>query len=98
VIGCQANNESLPFPDSSFDAYISNLSVMIVSNHRNQLREAYRVMQPGASACFSVWGRKENSLFFTLVEDVIKEYLSADQVAKMEAERTNFHLYEDGGA
>jgi len=27
VLGCQANNEILPFPDASFSAYLANLSV-----------------------------------------------------------------------
>ena len=35
VYGCQANNEILPFADSSFNAYIANLSIMIVENPRN---------------------------------------------------------------
>lgn len=35
VLGCQANNEILPFADQSFNAYIANLSVMIVENPRN---------------------------------------------------------------
>ena len=37
VFGCQANNEKLPFADGYFDAYISNLSLMIVHNHKNQI-------------------------------------------------------------
>ena len=52
----------LPFPDSFFDAYISNLSMMIVFDYKLQITEAYRVMKSGARACFSVWGRPENSI------------------------------------
>ena len=37
VFGCQANNEKLPFGDGYFDAYIANLSLMIVHNHKNQI-------------------------------------------------------------
>ena len=32
VFGCRANNESLPFADSTFDCYISNLSIHLVHN------------------------------------------------------------------
>ena len=60
VIAAVGNNESLPFKDGSFDCYISNLSMMIVDNHLNQLTEAFRVCQPGAALGFTVWGRKEN--------------------------------------
>ena len=35
VYGCRANNELLPFADQTFNAYISNLSLMIVSNPEN---------------------------------------------------------------
>ena len=35
VLGCQANNEILPFPNDSFEAYIANLSVMLVNNPKN---------------------------------------------------------------
>ena len=39
---------------------------MLVSDYKLQVREAFRVMKPGAAACFGVWGRKENSIQFTL--------------------------------
>jgi len=35
VYGCRANNELLPFPDASFDAYVAGMSLMLVPNHRN---------------------------------------------------------------
>ena len=35
VFGCQANNELLPFPDNYFNAYIANLSVMLVNKPIN---------------------------------------------------------------
>ena len=56
----KANNEDLPFMDNQFDCYISNLSLMIVDNHKNQLTEASRVLKKGSPCGFSVWGRKEN--------------------------------------
>ena len=30
VLGCRANNESLPFKDGTFDCYLANLSMMLV--------------------------------------------------------------------
>ena len=59
VLGCQANNELLPFPDGHFGAYISNLSLMLVNNYNNQLLEAYRVLKMGSAACFTIWGQDE---------------------------------------
>jgi len=37
VLGCIADNCRLPFEDSSFDCYISNLSMMIVPDYTLQI-------------------------------------------------------------
>lgn len=43
VFGCISNNESLPFPDSTFDCYIAALSLQLVHDYKKQLAEALRV-------------------------------------------------------
>ncbi len=43
VLGCLANNESLPFKPDTFDCYLANLSLMLVDKHKNMLNEALRV-------------------------------------------------------
>mmetsp|Transcript_9600 Transcript_9600/g.8452 ORF Transcript_9600/g.8452 Transcript_9600/m.8452 type:complete len:153 (+) Transcript_9600:485-943(+) len=43
---------------------------MIVANHHNQLSEAYRVLEDGGVAGFTVWGREENSSWFSFVPEV----------------------------
>lgn len=94
VFNTRVSNENLPYPDKSFDLYISSLSMMIVPNHHNQLSEAYRVLEDGATAGFTVWGRPENSTFFTFLPKVLKE-------AGVEMEqpgRSNFHLGVDKAA
>lgn len=58
IFGCQADNESLPFKDNTFDSYLANLSLMWVDNHRNQLAEAFRVTKSGGRLAFSVLGRE----------------------------------------
>ena len=55
-----ADNMCLPFEDAAFDAYVSNLSLMITQKPEKQIAEAYRVMRKGSKACFSIWGRPEN--------------------------------------
>ena len=44
VFGCQANNEFLPFSDGAFDAYIANVSLQLVDDHKKMLQEAFRVI------------------------------------------------------
>ena len=61
VYGCVADNMRLPFADSTFEAYISNLSLMTVQHRERQISEAFRVLKPGSRACFAIWGREENS-------------------------------------
>ena len=72
VVGCRANNERLPFPDQWFDCYISNLSLMIVHDYRNQIKEAYRVLKPGSKACFTVWGKPDNCIQFTMMKRALE--------------------------
>lgn len=53
-----ANNECLPYASEQFDSYTANLSLMLVPNHMNQLKECHRVLKNGGMAGFTVWGRK----------------------------------------
>lgn len=88
VVLLKANNERLPFEDESFDCYIATFSLMLVDNHKNQLAEAYRVLQPGCYAGFSVWGREEYSNQFTF----FKRSLAKKGIEVQDATRSNFHL------
>ena len=72
VFGCIADNMRLPFQDGVFEAYISNLSLMIVQHRDRQINEAFRVLKPGSRACFTVWGREENCLNFTIQSQAFK--------------------------
>ena len=60
VLGCMADNMRLPFADNSFEAYISNLSLMIVQYRERQISEAFRVLKPGCRACITIMGREKN--------------------------------------
>ena len=64
VYGCLADNMRLPFEDNVFEAYISNLSLMIVQHRERRISEALRVLKPGSRACFTTWGREENMSVF----------------------------------
>ena len=74
VIAATANNESLPFKDETFDCYIASLSLMLVENHLNMLKEAYRVCKPGTSLGFTIWGRKENNQNFEILDVVFEKH------------------------
>ena len=93
IYACRANNELLPFKDESFTAYLASLSLMIVDNPRKQLEETYRVLKPGSTAVFTIWGKREESLQFTIIEEVFKEYLPAEEVQKITEQKSNFDFY-----
>ena len=62
-----ANNEKLPFASDEFNSYTANMSLMLVDNYMNQLKEAYRILRPRGIAGFTVFGRRENCALFTLM-------------------------------
>jgi SAM-dependent methyltransferase len=55
----QADAHSLPFPDNSFDLATSRFGVMFFLDPAAALQELWRVLRPGARACFLAWGPVE---------------------------------------
>ena len=84
----KANNELLPYPKSYFDLYLSSLSLMMVSSYQNQLTEAFRVLEEGGTAGFTVWGRPENTSFYKFIPEVFDEV----GVPMTKSKRSSFHL------
>ncbi|KRX06269.1 hypothetical protein PPERSA_06240 [Pseudocohnilembus persalinus] len=82
------NSENLTYPDQSFDTYISSLCLQLTSDPIKMLKEAYRVLQKGGRAAFSVWGDYEKSTFFTTIAKVLKKYPNVQK----STQRSNFHL------
>ena len=57
----QADAESLPFADDSFDRVTSRLGIMYFVDVQTALAEIMRVLKPGGVATFLVWGPAEES-------------------------------------
>jgi SAM-dependent methyltransferase len=47
--------ESLPFPDRSFDAVVSQFGLMFFQDRRAAIREMRRVLRPGGRLAIAVW-------------------------------------------
>jgi ubiquinone/menaquinone biosynthesis C-methylase UbiE len=61
----QADAHDLPFPEHSFDLVTSRFGVMFFADIDRALRQAHRVLKPGARACFLVWGPLEQPYFLS---------------------------------
>jgi SAM-dependent methyltransferase len=59
----QADANSLPFGDQSFDLITCRFGVMFLGE--DALREAFRVLKPGGRACFVAWGPFEQPYWST---------------------------------
>lgn len=52
--------ESLPFPDQSFEAVVSQFALMFFTDQRQALREMLRVLTPGGRLAVAVWDSLDN--------------------------------------
>jgi SAM-dependent methyltransferase len=68
----EANAESLPFPDESYDVLTCRFGVMFFPDLPRALRECLRVLKPGGRAAFVAWGIKEQPFFTTTAGIVLK--------------------------
>jgi SAM-dependent methyltransferase len=53
--------ESLPYPDWSFDAVVSQFGLMFFSDRSGALRQMIRVLKPGGRLAVAVWDSLDNS-------------------------------------
>lgn len=68
----QADAHHLPFSNESFDLITSRFGVMFFQDCVRALREAHRVLKPGARACFVVWGTFEQPYWQSMMGVVAK--------------------------
>ncbi len=86
----EADNENLPFEENKFDYIISSLSLHLVSDPEKMLLEMKRILKPEAFAQYSIWGRPENCLPFTVIPNNLKK---ANII--FNNGRSNFHLSKE---
>ena len=68
----EANAESLPFADESYDVLTCRFGIMFFPDLRKALRECFRVLKPGGRAAFVAWGKKEQPFFGTTAGILLK--------------------------
>jgi ubiquinone/menaquinone biosynthesis C-methylase UbiE len=71
----EGDNENLGnFKNEQMDVVIANYSLHLVEKPEKMLKECSRVLKKDGIALFSIWGRPENSLQFTLVPNILKKH------------------------
>lgn len=68
----EANAESLPFLDGSYDVLTCRFGIMFFPDLAKALRECFRVLKPGGRAAFVAWGKKEQPFFTTTAGILMK--------------------------
>jgi len=70
----QANAESLPFPDRTFDRVTCRFGAMFFADAAGAMKECLRVLLPRGRAAFAVWGGPEQP-FFAMTAGVLRRYV-----------------------
>ena len=68
----EANAESLPFADASYDVLTCRFGIMFFPDLGKALRECFRVLKPGGRVAFVAWGKKEQPFFTTTAGIILK--------------------------
>jgi SAM-dependent methyltransferase len=76
----EATAESLPYPDESFDAVVSQFGLMFFSDRSQALREMIRVLKPGGRLAVAVWDSLENSEAYPIEVELL-QHLAGDAAA-----------------
>jgi SAM-dependent methyltransferase len=64
--------ESLPYPEQSFDAVVSQLGLMFFRDRTRALGEMQRVLRPGGRITVAVWDALENTPAYAAIVDLLE--------------------------
>jgi SAM-dependent methyltransferase len=71
----QADAQSLPFDDASFDVVVCQFGAMFFPDRQGAYREARRVLQPGRPLILAIWADLDDNDFTRVVETVAAPHL-----------------------
>ena len=69
---------NLPFEDASFDALACQFGVMFFPDKMASYKEALRVLRPGGSYVFNVWGTWEQNPFARIAFEAVATFFPPD--------------------
>lgn len=100
----EGSAESLPFPDETFDAVVSQFGMMFFADRSRAVKEMLRVLKPGGRFAVAVWESLERSEAYPLSVELLDRMAGA---AAADALRAPFvlgdrealkALFEEAGA
>ncbi|RDI60118.1 class I SAM-dependent methyltransferase [Microvirga subterranea] len=74
----QADAQSLPFEDASFDAVVCQFGMMFLPDKPRGYREALRLLKPGGRFVFNIWGRIADNPVSEAVSDAVAKLFPDD--------------------
>jgi ubiquinone/menaquinone biosynthesis C-methylase UbiE len=74
----QADAQALPFEDGTFDLVCCQFGAMFFPDRPSGYREAKRVLKPGGTFLFNVWGRIEENVFADDVTNALATFFPND--------------------
>ncbi|NEO46152.1 MAG: class I SAM-dependent methyltransferase [Moorea sp. SIO4A3] len=75
---CQGEAESLPFPESQYQAAVMNFGILHLAEPEKALGEAFRVIRSQAKFGFTVWSKPEKSIALKIMNKAIETYKNTD--------------------
>lgn len=77
--------ESLPFPDGSFDAVVSQFGFMFFEDQSGALREMWRVLRPGGRLAVAVCDAIDHSPGYSVLTELLHRLFGHDVAESMRA-------------
>ena len=70
----QIDAMAIPYADSTFDVLTCQFGVMFFPDKARSYQEAQRVLKPGGSYLFNVWGSWESNPFARVVHETVEQF------------------------
>jgi ubiquinone/menaquinone biosynthesis C-methylase UbiE len=87
----QADAQSLPFEDQSFDLAVCQFGVMFFPDKLQSYREVLRMLKPGGTYIFAVWDEISSNDFVTVVSAALASRFPDDPPKFMERTPHGYH-------
>lgn len=91
VTWLQADAQSLPFEDATFETVICQFGIMFVPDKPKAYREALRVLRPGGRFIFNVWDSLETNPVSKTISDVVRQQFPSDPPRFIERTPFGYH-------